>query len=238
MKERKGRGECGSTSSESDSEISDSEISEPESSSESEPSEDLHSHLSNLDKQWSQLIAQDCADNLVLAHLDSDAVWHAHEVPFEYVFYENDQVKSEFYTEDAARNLKKGGLATAPSDDMGKSSLILHSSTWIALGERGFTVLKEWRDLYFKGADVLWTKKIRGGISSSALNSDLAVNMPDWSCRKKIPDNTKTLEVVDYDDNNDYEAAKQGLMTRPNEKGLKPCWYGDILAPKTLILGT
>jgi len=76
-----------------------------------------------------------CDNDFQLMFLDSDAVWHAHDVELEALF----PIEME---------PNGWGLVAAPSDSHGISIVVPHTNAWIIRGSKGREILRKWRKQY------------------------------------------------------------------------------------------
>ncbi|CAD7954886.1 unnamed protein product, partial [Amoebophrya sp. A25] len=88
-------------------------------------------------------------DNFQLLFLDTDAVWHAHDVKLETLFPKS--MAPDY------------GFVVGPSDLQGQSLLLPHTNAWLARGKRGREILKQWRDSYWThGVVAMWQNEFLG----------------------------------------------------------------------------
>ncbi|CAD7954888.1 unnamed protein product [Amoebophrya sp. A25] len=75
-----------------------------------------------------------CENDFQIMFLDSDAVWHAHEVSVESLFPERLQ--------------EKGGFIATAADVHGIAVPVPHTNAWVARGAKGRELLRKWRYQY------------------------------------------------------------------------------------------
>ncbi|CAD7946491.1 unnamed protein product [Amoebophrya sp. A120] len=81
-------------------------------------------------------------NDIQVLFLDSDAVWHAHDVRLE-----------ELFPESMAPDY---GFVVGPSDADGRSLFLPHTNSFLARGERGFQLLRYWKQHYLESVRKLW----------------------------------------------------------------------------------
>ncbi|CAD7946493.1 unnamed protein product [Amoebophrya sp. A120] len=104
-------------------------------------------------------LAQQCDNDFQIMFLDSDAVWHAHEISVESLFPEE--------------LLKTGGMIATAADVSGVGVPLPHTNAWVVRGELGREYLRKWR-YQFKYIRHMWTQ--------TAGEMDTCAGEKRWKC--------------------------------------------------------